>query len=297
MIDDNKLDLEAIGQRLKEVRGKLSLDDFASVLDIHKNTYRNYEKGLRPFGVELIFKLEDIRVNSMWVVKGEGTPFIDGDNFGAIGPNEKILTSSFYENLRSLSKPDEGDKKNTDYPLMSDSYKERDRIYKERDHRSHSPVRKGSSIEATSYDLGDTPGTFARIPLYDVKASAGNGATVNTEDVIDSLAFKNEWIHNELHVNPAHLYLIYVEGESMVPSLRPGDVILVDHSDNTAKRDGVYVLRMDGALLVKRLQRLPGAIIKVSSDNTLYVPFEINLSKIGDTVSIIGRVVWTGRRL
>ena len=72
---------------------------------------------------------------------------------------------------------------------------------------------------------------------------------------------------------------------------------MVGHSDNTAKRDGIYVLRMDGALLVKRLQRLPGGIIKVGSDNPLYDPFEIDLSKIGDTVSVIGRVVWTGRRL
>lgn len=303
MIDENKLDLELIGQRLRIVRGKLSLDDFASALDIHKNTYRNYEKGVRPFGIELIFKLEDIGINSMWVLKREGTPFSNDNAFLETNADNHLLPSSFYEDLRSLSQTEENDIENNNFTNISETYREWDRVNDERDPRSHSQDRKGSEKKDNrttyepSFGSGRSMDAFAHIPLYEVKAAAGNGIVVSTEHVIDSLAFKNEWIHNELHVNPAHLYLIYVEGESMEPSLRPGDVILVDHSDNTARRDGIYVIRMDGALLVKRLQRLPGAKIRVSSDNPAYTPFEIDLVKVGDGVAVIGRVVWTGRKL
>jgi len=139
---------------------------------------------------------------------------------------------------------------------------------------------------------------YALVPLYDVRAAAGHGAVVEDEQVTDSLAFKRQWIHQELNANPNDLYLIYVDGESMEPTLRPGDIILVDRrSAQSVPRDGIYVLRMDGSLLVKRLQRLPGRQVKVTSDNTAYEPYTLGLDDTSDDLAIIGRVVWAGRRL
>ena len=40
--------------------------------------------------------------------------------------------------------------------------------------------------------------------------------------------------------------------------------------------DGIYVMRHDHSLLVKRLQLLPSSIIKVKSDNNMVEPWEIN---------------------
>ena len=83
----------------------------------------------------------------------------------------------------------------------------------------------------------------------------------------------------------------------MEPTLRPGDIILIDKSNSAASRDGIYVIRIDNALLVKRVQRLPGNIIKISSDNPTYEPFEVNAADKHEDIAIIGRVVWTGRRV
>ena len=138
---------------------------------------------------------------------------------------------------------------------------------------------------------------YAAIPLYNVRAAAGGGAIVEHEAIVDVLHFKEEWIRNELRANPADLYLIYVDGESMEPTLRPGDVILVDHRDVGPSRDGIYVLRTDGALLVKRLQRLPGGVLRVTSDNSSYEPFNISLTQLAEDFAIIGRVVWVGSRM
>lgn len=137
---------------------------------------------------------------------------------------------------------------------------------------------------------------YTYIPLLDVAAQAGAGRVVETEAVVDVLAFKEDWIRQELRKSPDDLRLIYVDGDSMEPDLRSGDIVLVDHTDTSARRDGVYVMRMDGALLVKQLQRLPGGGIKAVSRNASYEPFTITQSDLQNGFAIIGRVVWACRR-
>lgn len=145
----------------------------------------------------------------------------------------------------------------------------------------------GEALESTEY---------VSLPLYDLRAAAGGGAIVESEQVVDVLKFKREWIARELHANQKDLCLLYVDGDSMEPELRPGDIILVDRSDVGPNRDGVYVLRMDESLLVKRLQRLPGGGLRVTSDNEKYEAFTIKFRE-AINIAIIGRVVWAGRRM
>lgn len=82
----------------------------------------------------------------------------------------------------------------------------------------------------------------------------------------------------------------------MAPTLVAGDDILVDHADAAARlRDGVYILRLDGVLLVKRLAMGPRrGRFNVLSDHPQYPDWP----DIDPTlVAIIGRVAWVGRRL
>ena len=88
-----------------------------------------------------------------------------------------------------------------------------------------------------------------------------------------------------------------INDDSMYPTLKDGSMIMVNRNFNNLS-DGVYVMRHDNTLLVKRLQMLPGGIIKVKSDNNQYDPWEINKSQIdGTDLELIGRVVWTGQRM
>ena len=90
--------------------------------------------------------------------------------------------------------------------------------------------------------------------------------------------------------------MIRVAGDSMAPTLGDGDDILVDRGDGAERlRDGIYVLRLDGALVVKRLVLAADrAAATIRSDNPAWpdlppcAPAELD---------IVGRVVWTGRRL
>lgn len=147
------------------------------------------------------------------------------------------------------------------------------------------------------WHVGEEPGEYIGLPVYEVRAAAGGGAMIEKEEISDVLMFKRSWLDAELHANAKDLSLIYVEGESMEPTLRAGDIILVDRRDIAAQREGIYVMRADNALLVKRLQRLPGHRLRISSDNPAYQPFEMDLKQRSEEFAIIGRVVWAGRRM
>jgi phage repressor protein C with HTH and peptisase S24 domain len=160
-----------------------------------------------------------------------------------------------------------------------------------------SPAR-GKPIPA-SHRVEQPLAGYVAIPLYNgVRAAAGDGALVEHETPDDALVFKEQWVRMELGARPQDLYLIRVAGDSMEPTLRSGDVILVDRRATRPDREGVYILRMNDMLLVKRLQALPGGVVRVISDNAAFAPFDIKAAEFGGAeLAIIGRVVWTGRRM
>ncbi|KTE17435.1 helix-turn-helix transcriptional regulator [Sphingopyxis sp. H115] len=133
------------------------------------------------------------------------------------------------------------------------------------------------------------------VPKLAIGASAGAGASVDGEPVEGEVAFDPRWLR-ELGADPRALSIIRVEGDSMAPTLDDGDDILVDGSDAAARlRDGIYVLRMDDVLMVKRVARAPGqGRISVISDNPHYRSWD-DLPM--GAVQLVGRVVWTGRRV
>ena len=133
------------------------------------------------------------------------------------------------------------------------------------------------------------------VPKLAIGASAGAGASIDGEAVEGEVAFDPKWLR-DLGADPRALSIIRVEGDSMAPTLDDGDDILVDGGDAAARlRDGIYVLRMDDVLMVKRVARAPGqGRISVISDNPHYRSWD-DLPMA--SVQLVGRVVWTGRRV
>jgi phage repressor protein C with HTH and peptisase S24 domain len=103
-------------------------------------------------------------------------------------------------------------------------------------------------------------------------------------------------VKNNLY-DSSYILNLLVEGDSMYPTLKNGAMIMVNRNLNGLS-DGIYVMRHDHNLLVKRLQLLPDGIIKVKSDNKMYEPWEINKKHLNGTdIELIGRVVWSGQRM
>lgn len=133
------------------------------------------------------------------------------------------------------------------------------------------------------------------VPRLELGASAGAGSLDEDERAAGVMAFDASWLRH-MGVRPQRVSIIRVDGESMAPTLSDGDEIMVHHDDGVERlRDGVYVLRLDGVLMVKRVALGPrrGAI-SVLSDNPHY-PDWADIDPA--LVDIVGRVVWTGRRL
>ena len=155
------------------------------------------------------------------------------------------------------------------------------------------PERAGHAVMAR-------PGAAAHddyvlIPHLDIGASAGAGALGGSEAPLAVLAFQSTWVRGIASGRPEALSVIHVEGDSMLPTLADGDHILVDTDDRERLRDGIYVLRTNDALLVKRLSVNPATRrLTIRSDNDAYPSWD---DCDPANVSVIGRVVWVGRRL
>ncbi|MCW8856079.1 MAG: helix-turn-helix domain-containing protein [Kangiella sp.] len=138
-------------------------------------------------------------------------------------------------------------------------------------------------------ELGYDP-NFTSVPRYDVKVSAGNGYQIHSEQLVDSLKFKTDWLISK-GANITSSVLIEVIGDSMEPKLYEGDLVLVDTSQTEIMDGKAFVIRIDNDLLVKYIQRLPGGKYQLFSENTIYHPITLTYDELEKDVNVIGRVL------
>ena len=133
------------------------------------------------------------------------------------------------------------------------------------------------------------------IDRLEVGASAGPGALAAGERRLGRIGLPPDWLRR-LGVSRKSLSFIQVDGDSMAPTLGDGDDILVDRSDAAERlRDGIYVLRIEDALIVKRVAVNPATRrFTIQSDNPAYPAWP---DCDPGAVNVIGRVVWAGKRL
>lgn len=145
---------------------------------------------------------------------------------------------------------------------------------------AHSGVRPDPS--------GSTVPQLIRDPVYDIEAGAGDGGFLVKENptgfvdppyAMSSPSRRVAWVG--------------VRGDSMGSRYAKGTVIpvlLFDTPPRDVREDDVYLIRIEGAVQVKRLQRLSGGRIRIISDNKRYPVEELKLDD-GVDFEVIGRVL------
>lgn len=138
-------------------------------------------------------------------------------------------------------------------------------------------------------------GGVVYVPHFDIQASAGTGEFQDIERVIAMRPFDATYIRGDLGIQHFDLALCWVIGNSGEPVLHSRDTVMVDLRDRQVLTEGTHIVRMDNANFIKKLERRPGRVIRVSSNNDAYEPFDI----IGGDDSqrdfeVIGRVRWAG---
>ncbi len=146
---------------------------------------------------------------------------------------------------------------------------------------------------------GLDPEQFLVLPKHADQAAAAAGSVTPAPPAAQAshfMAFGHDWIRRSFSIEPDDLMLETAMGESMVPTIHNGDLLLIDTTDQRFQEFGIYVLEYTGQRLVKRVQRkLDGSLLLIS-DNVIYEPERIPPERT-EGVKVLGRVVWSGGKL
>lgn len=215
----------ALGDRIRQARGRTPREELAARLDLHVNTLGKFERGVSvPDAFVLVRLAAEMNVSPTWLLTG---------------------------------------------------------------------VETSTKVERSIYAV--EAGDYVYIPHFDVQFSAGNGAFSDIERVIAMRPFAVEFIRGELGVQHNELALVSIVGRSMEPVLHSKDTSLLDRRAREVSTEGLHAIRLDGGLMIKTLQRLPGRLLRASSANPEYLPFDIPLEEDnGRDFEVLGRVRWAG---
>lgn len=123
--------------------------------------------------------------------------------------------------------------------------------------------------------------------LSEVNASAGGGADDQYED-IEELELPESFVallggESELK----NIEALNVTGDSMEPTFSYNDIIFINRTKTDLQRGGIFTIRTDAGLFIKRVQKRIDGKIDIISDNPVYSTQTLNLNEI----EVLGRVV------
>lgn len=134
-----------------------------------------------------------------------------------------------------------------------------------------------------------------RIDYYDVRAAAGLTGFENSDypEIISSLYLTDEGMSQLVGKKSADgICLVNVPTDSMEPTIRKGDIVFLDTKVNAYSGDGIYAFAIDGALFIKRIQKMIGGGYRMISDNEIYPPEQIS-DDVCKNAQFIGRFIRT----
>lgn len=126
-----------------------------------------------------------------------------------------------------------------------------------------------------------------------VKAMLGAGSSLVTDDEPDGFyAFRLDFLSRlGLKAKPV---LFGVIGDSMEPTLKSGDTVLIDEADKTIRAGQLYGVGIGDELHIKRVFVKPDGAVVLKSDNPDHPTWEIPKD---ERPRIVGRARWVGRIL
>ena len=121
----------------------------------------------------------------------------------------------------------------------------------------------------------------------DVNASAGGGGDAECEE-IEELEIPEQFVfmlggERELK----NIEAINVSGDSMEPTFSYNDIVFINRDKTDLGRGGIFTLRTEAGLFIKRIQKRIDGKIDIISDNEVYSTQTLDPSE----VEVIGRVV------
>lgn len=151
----------------------------------------------------------------------------------------------------------------------------------------------GAALMPTAETIAEQLGSVL-IPQIDIAYSMGGGALVEERSPQVLVPFFRDWLRPLMRGSFADLFVARGEGDSMMPTLLDGDLVVVDRAQNTLSgQDRVWAVSYGDFGMIKRVRRMPDGGYQINSDNSAVTP----ITAYDDEMHIIGRVIWIGRRV
>lgn len=148
----------------------------------------------------------------------------------------------------------------------------------------------GTVGDSTSLALAD----IELIRRVDISYAMGDGSVIEDYPETDFLPFSLNFLRQFARGTTDRLFIATGHGESMEPTLRRDDLVMIDASQNRiAFQDHLWALTYCGAGMIKRLRRISGGRMLILSDNAAVPPQEAD----EDDIHVVGKVVWIARMM
>lgn len=131
------------------------------------------------------------------------------------------------------------------------------------------------------------------IDLLNVRAGAGEGIYNYVVETVDTISLDKSFFRTP--INTSKVKGIQVDGDSMEPTLRDGDYVLIDEN-TTFGVNGVYAIQLGGQILIKRLQFKMDGTVLIISDNNKYQNETFNPSENQLPFQVLGLKVLSIQR-
>lgn len=156
----------------------------------------------------------------------------------------------------------------------------------------------GRTPEWLAFAVADgANGSLALIPEVDIHAGSGDQGLMeigfddaDAEKTLRRYGFPRDDFRAIFGVSPDGVRIVSVKGDSMLPTLLPGERVLIDTSDRTASPPGIFILWDGLGLVIKRVEYVAHSdppTVRIISDNQRYQPYERRL----DEAAIQGRII------
>lgn len=144
------------------------------------------------------------------------------------------------------------------------------------------------SAEQVAADLG-------LVPVREIDLTLGMGATYLDVPVTETIRhFPIEWLRLYTRAAPEHLLFAQGVGDSMEPTLRDSDLLLIDCSQRHLNMsDKIWAIAYAECGAVKRLRPVAGGGVEILSDN----PAVPTATAFDGELHILGRVVASVRKM
>jgi phage repressor protein C with HTH and peptisase S24 domain len=155
------------------------------------------------------------------------------------------------------------------------------------------PAPKAWEVRGAPRDLLDRM-NLEQVREVQVEFAMGGGSIVENNPVLSWRAFDRDWLRSVTRAKADDLFFARGVGDSMQPTLHDDDSMLINRAENRIDRqDRIWAIAYGDLGMVKRIRKLPGGKYLVLSDNSTVQPFEA----ADGEMTVIGRVVWIGRKM